>query len=88
MMSEEKPKGKRRKSMEMNLDRGRRVRGTIGYWLALLAVGAILALLLERFTGSKLIAIALAGGMLLYMLIASAIASKNLSQAPGDGRLD
>ena len=74
--------------MDMNLDRGRRVRSTALYWLILLGVGALLALLLMQFTGSKLIAFGLSGGMLIYMLIAAAITSKSLDQSPGDGRLN
>ncbi len=80
--SEEKP------GMDINLDRPRRIRTTLLYWLTLLAVGALLAFLMYRFTGSMLIAIGLAGGMLLYMIIASTITAKNLRQNPGDGRLD
>ena len=74
--------------MDMNLDRGRRVRSTALYWLILLGVGALLAFLLMQFTHSKLIAFGLSGGMLIYMLIASAITSKSLDQSPGDGRLN
>lgn len=74
--------------MDINFDRSRRIRSTGLYWLVLLGVGALLAFLLMQFTGSKLIAFGLAGGMLLYMVIASAITSRNLNQSPGDGRLD
>lgn len=73
--------------MEINLDRPRRVRNTIAYWLVLFAVALLLALLMVRFTGSVLIAVALSGGMLAYMLLVAAAASKNMGQKPG-GRLD
>ena len=72
--------------MDMNLDRPRRIRSTVLYWLLLLGVGALLAFLLMQFTGSKSIAFGLAGGMLLYMVIAAAITTKSLDQSPGDGR--
>jgi len=78
---------KRKAPMDINFDRSRRIRSTAIYWLVLLGVGALLAFLLMQFTGSKLIAFGLAGGMLLYMVIASAITSRNLSQSPGDGSL-
>lgn len=87
-MDHEGKKPRQRKAMEINLDRPRRVRSTVAFWLFLLAVAGLLAFLLMRFTGSKWIAFGLAGGMLLYMLIAGAVTSKHLSQNPGDGRLD
>lgn len=74
--------------MEINLDRPRRVRTTIIYWMVVLAVAGLLAALMARFTGSILVAVLLSGGMLAYMLIAAAITSKNLERHPGDGRLD
>ncbi len=87
-MSDPHNKPRRNKGMEINLDRPHRVRTTVAYWIVLLSVGCLLAWMLMRFTGSKLVAIGLAGGMLLYMVIASAITSRHLSQQPGDGRLD
>ena len=76
-----------RPDLEMNLDRPRRVRAAITYWVFLLAVAALLAFLMLRFTGSKVIAFSLSGGMLAYMLFMSAVTSKNLSKG-GGGRLD
>ena len=67
-----------RKPMEINLDRPSRVRGAILYVALLLAVGGGFAWLLMRFTGSKLIAFGLAGGMLAYMLVASFWTARNL----------
>lgn len=81
-------KPKKRKDMSINVDRSRRVRATLTFWLFFVAVAALLAFLLMRFTGSKLVAFGLAGGMLLYMLIAGALTSKNLSQDSTDGRFD
>lgn len=81
-------KPKKRKDMTINLDRGRRVRATLAFWLFFIAVAALLAFLLMRFTGSKLVAFGLAGGMLLYMLIAGALTSKHLSQDSSDRRFD
>lgn len=74
--------------MNINLDRGRRIRGLIGFWLVFIAVAGLLGFLLERFTGSRILAYGMAGGMLAYMLIASSVTYRNLSKAPGDGRLD
>lgn len=87
MDAQDKP-AKQRRDMELNMDRARRVRSTLLYWLLLLGAGALLGYLMLQFTGSKLIAFGLAGGMLLYMLLASAVTSKHLSETPGDGRLD
>lgn len=88
MSMHEGKKPKQRKDMNINLDRSRRVRATLMFWLFLLAVAALLAFLLMRFTGSKVVAFGLAGGMLLYMLIAGALTSKHLSQDSSDGRFD
>jgi Na+-translocating ferredoxin:NAD+ oxidoreductase RnfA subunit len=74
--------------MDINLDRPRRVRNNVAYWCVLLGVAALLTFLMERFTGSILIALGLSCGMLAYMLIMAAIASKNMHNSPGDGRLD
>ncbi|GEM_PF-6803913 len=81
-------KPKQRKDMNINLDRPRRVRATLMFWLFFLAVAGLLAFLLMKFTGSKLVACGLAGGLLLYMLIAGAVTSKHLSQDSSDGRFD
>jgi small neutral amino acid transporter SnatA (MarC family) len=81
-------KPKQRKDMNINLDRPRRVRATLTFWLFFLAVAGLLAFLLMKFTGSKMVAFGLAGGMLLYMLIAAALTSKSLSQDSSDGRFD
>jgi FtsH-binding integral membrane protein len=87
-MDNEPKKPRQRKSMDINLDRPRRLRATLTFWLFFLAIAGLLVFLLMRFTGSKLVAFGLAGGMLLYMLIAGAVTSKHLSRNPGDGRLD
>jgi FtsH-binding integral membrane protein len=87
-MDHQSKKPRERKGMEINLDRPRRVRATLTFWLFLLVVAGLLGFLLMQFTGSKLIAFGLAGGMLLYMLIAGAVTSRHLSQNPNDGRLD
>ena len=87
-MSADKKPRRSKPPMDMNLDRPQRVRSTVMYWLLLLGVDALLAFLLMQFTGSKLVAFGLAGGMLLYMVIAGAITYKSLDQSPGDGRLD
>ena len=81
-------KPKQRKDITINLDRPRRLRATLMFWLFFLAVAGLMAFLLMKFTGSKLVAFALAGGMLLYMLIAAAVTSKHLSQNSSDGRFD
>lgn len=77
-----------KKDMEINLDRSHRVWSTLTFWLFFLAMAGLLAFLLMKFTGSKLVAFGLAGGMVLYMLIAGAVTSKHMSRNPGDGRLD
>jgi hypothetical protein len=74
--------------MEINLDRGRRLRGSLMFWCILLAAGGVLTVLLARFTGSKLIAIGLSAGMLIYMLIAGGLTSRSLNHSMDDGRLD
>ena len=81
-------KPKQRKDMNINLDRPRRLRGTLMFWLFFVAIAGLLVFLLLRFTGSKLVAFGLAGGMLLYMLIAGAITSRNMSQDSSNGRLE
>jgi uncharacterized transporter YbjL len=87
-MNAEHESPKKRRDMDLHLDRAQRVRSTVLYWLLLIGVGCLLAFLLMQFTGSKLIAFGLAGGMLLYMLIASAITSKHISESQGSGRMD
>lgn len=87
-MSEPHNKPRKTKGMDINLDRPHRVRTAIAYWIILLGVACLLAWMLMRFTGSKLVAIGLAGGMLLYMVIAGAITSRSLSHDPNSGRLD
>lgn len=87
-MDQDSRKRRQKKDMEINLDRPRRVFHTVSFWLFFIAMAGLLAFLLMRFTGSKLVAFGLAGGMLLYMLIAGAVTSKHLSGNPGDGRLD
>jgi hypothetical protein len=83
---------KRRKDMNIHLDRPRRVRATLMFWLFLIAVAGLLALLLMRFTGSKLVAFGMAGGMLLYMLmymlIAGLAASRHLTRNSRENRFD
>lgn len=74
--------------MEIDVNRGRRVRGTAFFWGAVIVIGGILALLLYQFTGSFWLAGLFAGGMLAYMLIVGGLTSRNLSRPPGDGRLD
>jgi hypothetical protein len=81
-------KPNQRKDMNINLDRPRRLRATLMFWLFFLAVAGLLVFLLMRFTGSKLVALGLAGGMLLYMLIAGAVTSKHLSRNSSDRRFD
>ncbi len=81
-------KPRQRKDMNINLDRPRRVRATLMFWVFFAAIAGLLVFLLLRFTGSKLVAFGLAGGMLLYMLIAGAITSRNMSQSSDDGRLE
>lgn len=76
------------RDMDINLDRGRRFRATLGFWLLVIALALLLAYLLNEFIHSKVIAITFSAGMLLYMIIAGAITSNNLSRPPGDGRLD
>jgi hypothetical protein len=76
------------RGMEIDVNRGRRVRGTVMYWGSIIVIGSILALLLYRFTGSLLLALLFAGGMLAYMLVMSALTSRSLSRPPGEGRLD
>jgi len=83
-----KPQADPKPEMEINFDRGKRIRGTIFYWILLIGVAILLTVMMHRFTGSILVALGLSGGMLAYMLIMAAIASKNLSRPPGDGRLD
>ena len=51
-------------------------------------VACLLAWMLMRFTGSKLVAIGLAGGMLLYMVIAGAITLAQPLSTARHGRLD
>ena len=81
-------KPKQRKDLNINLDRPRRLRATLMFWLFFLAIAGVLVFLLMRFTGSRLVAFGLAGGMLLYMLIAGAVASKHMSRNSSDGRFD
>lgn len=83
--------GKQRRekpAMNINLDRPHRVRVAILFWMALLCAACLLAVLLYRFTQSIWVAGGLAGGMLLYMVIAGSVTSKHLGGSPGDGRLD
>jgi FtsH-binding integral membrane protein len=86
-MNAEQPRHKK-PDMNINLDRPHRVRTTILFWVALLGAACLLAFMLYRFTQSMWVAFGLAGGMLLYMIIAGAVTSKHLSGNPGDGRLD
>ena len=73
-----KPQAKVRPPMEINLDRPHRMRSLIFFTISLLALGTLLAWLLMRFTGSRLIGFGLAFGMLAYMLLMAKWTARNL----------
>ena len=78
-----KPPAPEPQSMEINLDRPRRVRSLILYTICILAVGTLFGWLLMSFTGSRLIGFGLAFGMLAYMLLMARWTSRNL-RGPGE----
>lgn len=78
-----KPPAPEPPSMEINLDRPRRVRSLILYTTCVLAIGTLFGWLLMQFTGSALIGFGLAFGMLAYMLLMAKWAGRSL-RGPGD----
>lgn len=70
-------------SMDIPLDRPGRTRSLIGYVVSLLLVAGLFAWLLAAFTGSRVIALGLSLGMLVYMLVVASWAHRNL-RGPGE----
>jgi hypothetical protein len=69
--------------IEIHPDRSRKARSMMLFSICLLATGGLFTWLLMRFTGSSLLALGLAGGMLAYMLIVAVWTSHNL-RSPGE----
>ena len=74
--------------MDIKIDRPGRIIWGLAFWLVMILLGAFLAMLMLRFTGSRLLAYGLAVGMLGYMVLMASIAGRNLTRPPGSGRLD
>ncbi len=64
--------------LRIDTGRARRWKGVVAWWLCFAAVGALLAYLLMQFTHSRLLAFGLVAFMLVYMILMSAWANRNM----------
>lgn len=73
--------------LEIELGRGKRWWGMIGYVLFVLVVAGAFTAVFVRFTGSIAVAVGVVAFMLVYMVVMGALASRNLRRTRDEDQL-